>query len=68
MATRKYDDETMVKAVKAMPSDTAPDRWEKFEARKQALEVARALSEIGSRAEDVVADAKVYYEYIIGDR
>lgn len=65
MATRKYDDESLVKAVKAESASREPDEWEKRSTRREALEIARQLSEVGSKADDVVRDAEVYYDYIM---
>lgn len=66
MAVRKYDDESNV-AVKAIRAEASrePDEWERREARRAGLEIARALSEVGSKASDVVADAEIYADYIL---
>lgn len=68
MATRKYDNEGIAKASTVMPVTRQLDEWEKTDVRRQALQVAQSLSEQGSKAEDVVADARIYYDYILEGR
>lgn len=61
MAVRKYDETAMTTVKESIGNND----WRQREARVLALQHALGISESGSKAEDIIADAKLYAIYLL---
>lgn len=67
MAKRNYGESTIAAKAEVAADINDNKDWRLREARAEGIRIAMSLSENGSDAVDVVADAKVYAEYLLGN-